>query len=262
MKEAAREEIYNKYFDRIKDFKIKNPAPRGFEVPMQNEDGSWTPGWWDIRDWYEYYELLSGEGPNYTMKWYSQNDESGVVPVSELPGFKDDASGYYSDGYAWTVFLAPFIDENNRQGYTVSLGHGSGGSLTETGSWSTRYESYYDDSGVFKTIMSLNKATVYDPEELYYVKDDRQAYGYKTVDANKVLTQSDIDSGLYYIRARKKIIGPYNGCADQHTYLYFYEYYIKEGKQVLFYNPRFPTYDSYEDLVFDRIEKEYEEYEK
>jgi hypothetical protein len=42
-------------------------------------DGSWTPGWWDIRDWAAFYKLLTAttEDPPYTMKWYSTGDETG-----------------------------------------------------------------------------------------------------------------------------------------------------------------------------------------
>jgi hypothetical protein len=36
----------------------------------------------------------------------------------------------------------------------------------------------------------------------------------------------------------------------------------KQGNTVYFYNPAFPSYKSYEDLVSDKIEKEYDEYEK
>ena len=119
----------------------------------------------------------------------------------------------------------------------------------------------YDKDGNLRTIMSMEKATVYNSQEVYYVKDDKATYGYSQV-RNKQLTQKDIDSGLYYTRIQKKIISPYNGCNDQHTYLYFYNDYVLQGWQVLFFNPRFPDYESYEDLIFDRIEKEYDEYEQ
>jgi hypothetical protein len=45
--------------------------PDNLVAPQKAADGNWTPGWWDIRDWYEYYTLLMDEQPNYTMKWYS-----------------------------------------------------------------------------------------------------------------------------------------------------------------------------------------------
>lgn len=264
MKEAAKKEIADTYFTKIKEFSIKHPVPKGFESPLQQEDGSWSRGWWDIRDWYEYYQLLTGEGPNYTMKWYSQNDETGVVPIRELPGYENNENNYYSNGYAWTVTTSIGINEQGEEYLNISIGHGSGGSLgtIENAGWSTRYESYYDKDGVLKTIMSMQKATTYDSSEVYYVKNDKVSYGYSQVEKNKILTQKDIDSGLYYTRIQKKIISPYNGCSDPHTYLYFYENDIKNGRQVLFFNPRFPDYDSYEDLIFDRIEKEYDEYEK
>jgi hypothetical protein len=111
MKEAAKKEIADTYFTKIKEFSIKYPVPRGFESPKQQEDGSWSRGWWDIRDWYEYYQLLTGEGPNYTMKWYSQNDETGVVPMWDLPGFNQETHPNYGNNYAWTVTTYTTINE-------------------------------------------------------------------------------------------------------------------------------------------------------
>lgn len=265
MKEAAKQEIANTYFGKIKDFTIKHPVPNGFESPVQQEDGSWSRGWWDIRDWYEYYELLTGEGPNYTMKWYSQNDETGVVPMWDLPGFDKETHPGLENNYAWTVTTYTGTNEEGEEVLNINTGHGSNGQLSENGGWSgmsVRYESYYDKDGNLKTIMSMQKATVYDSSEIYYTKDDNAYYGYTQVKKDKILTQKDIDSGLYYTRIRKHIWSPYNGCSDPHTYLYFYEYDIKQGRQVLFFNPRFPDYESYEDLIFNRIEKEYDEYEK
>ena len=257
MKEAAKEEIYNKYFDRIKNFKIKNPVPKGFEAPQQNEDGSWTRGWWDIRDWYEYYELLTGEAPNYTMKWYSQNDETGVVSHAKLP-----IENGNPDSYAWTVQIREVLDDQGKPHMQIQTGHGSSGPIgtMENAYMSTRYESYYDKDGNLKTVMSVEKATEYNSQTSYYIKNDSTSNGYSLV--KDKLTQKDIDSGLYYTSIQKKIISPYNGCSDPHTYLYFYNDYVLRGWQVLFFNPRFPDYESYEDLVFDRIEQEYDDYEK
>lgn len=265
MKEAAKKDIADSYFQKIKDFTIAHPVPPGFEVPVQQEDGSWSRGWWDIRDWYEYYELLAGEGPKYTMKWYSQNDETGVIPVWNLPGYGPETHPNYKNCYAWTVTTKWITDEKGEQHLNVGIGHGSGMALSdiENAAMSTRYESYYDSKGERKDILSLVKATVYDNKEVYYMKDDNNQNGYVQVDSKKKLTQSDIDSGLYYVRVRKPIIYPYNGCSDWHTYLYFFDDYVQDGGyQVLFFNPRFPDYESYEDLIFDKIEKEYEEYEK
>jgi hypothetical protein len=40
-------------------------------ITDENGNPAWSPGWWDIRDWARYYELLTGESPRGTMKWYS-----------------------------------------------------------------------------------------------------------------------------------------------------------------------------------------------
>ena len=61
----------------------------------------------------------------------------------------------------------------------------------------------------------------------------------------------------------KYFMQPYCGCSDPHTYISFLEGDVKSrGGTVYFYNPNFPNYESFEDLIFDQIEKEYEEYEK
>lgn len=48
----------------------------------------WTPGWWDIRDWYAYHTLLNNETPDYSIKWYSQNSQNGYIQIRNLPGYK------------------------------------------------------------------------------------------------------------------------------------------------------------------------------
>jgi len=60
--ENIKKEIYSKVeyeiHKRIHDFTPKYEVPEVLDAPKRNEDGSWTPGWWDIRDWYEYYYII------------------------------------------------------------------------------------------------------------------------------------------------------------------------------------------------------------
>jgi hypothetical protein len=206
MKEAAKQGITDKYFDKIKNFQLEHNDPRfGLQTPEKQEDGSWSPGWWDIRDWYNYYFLLTNSYPNYTMKWYSQNDETGVVPVNTLPGLEDRSP----EAMAWTIQISE-IDENS---YRISTGHGSGGSLGPS-SWgdSLRYESYYDENGTCRTKVSVIPASVYTPGKRYFVKDSSYIYEYSEVRGQ--LSQEEIDKGFYYEGVTKNIINPYNGCSD------------------------------------------------
>lgn len=213
MKEQAKQEIADKFYDRIKDFKMTYSAPAELAHPIQQEDGSWSAGWWDIRDWYNYYVTLTSQIPSYTMKWYSRNDDSGYMWTSDLAhldwGYKGQA--------CWLIIK----DSNGKyQG-----GHGSG-SPELSGYNCTLYQSYYTDveAGTYKTEKVLD-------------------------DEGNAITK-------YFMQ-------PYSGCSDTHTYIDFLERDVKKnGGAVYFYNPDFPDYDSFEDLIIDQIEKEYEEYEK
>jgi hypothetical protein len=54
---------------------------------------------------------------------------------------------------------------------------------------------------------------------------------------------------------------PYCGCSDIHTYISFLEDDIKrDGNLVYFYNPDFPDYESFEELINNQIDKEYEDF--
>ena len=60
---------------------------------------------------------------------------------------------------------------------------------------------------------------------------------------------------------KKDFIPPYNGCSDNHTYIEFLEGDIKKrGCNVYFYSPKFPSYESMEDLIVDRVQQEWEAY--
>lgn len=88
VKQNAIEEIYNKIYS----YELQYSVPDELTKPERQLDGSWSPGWWDIRDWAKYYQLMlnTEEIPKYTMKWYSQNDETGCIPLKNIPGYEDD----------------------------------------------------------------------------------------------------------------------------------------------------------------------------
>lgn len=112
------------------------------EKPKKLSNGSYTAGWWDIRDWHDYYYSLTGEEPRGTMKWYSSNDLNGCVPLNTLPGKSTDSSSRY----VWLIVV-----EKNRQGeITINTQHGSGNPLSG-GRICTYYESYPNDHGGYTT---------------------------------------------------------------------------------------------------------------
>ncbi len=216
LKQQAKDKIKNEFYTQIYNFKTVYPIPTGLQAPEKLDDGSWTAGWWDIRDWFNYYTLLTGEAPGYTMKWYSRNDLSGCVKASDLMIPYDRT--ITENMHVWLLIRNPKTGKFNPQ-------HGNG-NPAEQGSNCTLYQSYYTD----------------------------QAAG--SYETKKVL---DENGNVI----KKFFMNPYRGCNDQHTYINFIENDVKkQGNAVYFYNPAFPSYESYEDLVSDRIDKEYEEYEK
>lgn len=216
LKRQAKEDIKDAFYDKVNSFQILYPIPSALPAPKRQEDGSWSPGWWDIRDWCNYYSILNNnEFPEYTMKWYSRNDLDGCVPALSLP--ISYSNSINANNYVWLLILRP-------DGY-YNAQHGTGNPAAGS-SMRTLYRSYYTDE----------TQTTYKTE--------------KVLDENGQPVQ-------------KAFIPPYRDCSDTHTYIDFLENDVKkQGNTVYFYNPSFPAYDSYEDLVSDRIEQEFEEYER
>ena len=216
LKQQEKDRIKNEFFSKVNGFKMAYPIPEGLSAPIRKADGSWSAGWWDIRDWYVYYTILNGEPPRYTMKWYSSNDLQGCVKAKSLPIEYDRTMT--DNQYVWLL-----IRKANGQ---YNPQHGSGNPHSGTEINCTLYHSYYTNE-----------------------------------EQTEFVTERVLDENGKYIT--KKFIQPYSGCSNDHTYLEFLENDVKkDGNTVYFYHPAFPAYDSYEDLVSDQIDKEYEEYEK
>ena len=207
----AKDNIKQEFYSKIDAFKPSYTPPPELAMPERKADYSWTPGWWDIRDWCEYYTLLTDETPAYSMKWYSQNDDTGCIPIADITGHSNNT------GYCWLIIRTPAGSYNFQ--------HGSGNPANK-GYVCTLYESHYDESA---------------------------AKGFVT---NKVLDGDGNAITKYFNH-------PYCGCSDPHTYLEFLEVDVKKnGNQVFFYNPNFPSYESIGDAIEDKLDKEYEEYLK
>ncbi len=213
LKEEAKINTLKEVNDRIQSFTLKENYSDGLTVPVKNTDGSWSAGWWNIKDWHDYYYALTLSEPNQTMKWYSKNNADGCVHAKSLNIEYD--RNVNDDAYVWLLIKKGSNGKFNPQ-------HGSGNPNSGAGRNCTLYESYIDSKGVVQTK--------------------------KILDSNGNVIQ-------------KWFYQPYSGCDDKHTYLVFLKDDIeKQGNEVYFYNPEFPNYTSFDDLVQDQIEKEYQDY--
>ena len=107
-------------YDRIKNFEMQyglaNLNGLNLTAPVKQANGSWSPGWWNIKDWGRFYQLLNDDIPKGTMKFYSRGDENGCIPIRSLG---DAYSSYPMSTCVWLI-------EVNTQTGTVSFGHGRG----------------------------------------------------------------------------------------------------------------------------------------
>lgn len=126
----------------LAEFQLEHPIENDILTkPKKLADGSWTPGWWDIRDWASYYKLLTNTtiDPPYTMKWYSKNDHTGYEAVT--------VNGRTQ--YAWLI-----IDE----GKYWNFQHGSSSTLPSSKTrLCTKYESYLNTDGTYTTTKTDEK---------------------------------------------------------------------------------------------------------
>lgn len=256
-------DFIDKYFDELKEerkdriedgldnFMPEYPLPEPLRknihgkstIPQKTSDGSWTAGWWDIRDWAKYYEIVTDKKPTGTMKFYSKNDldieaynngtlqngtyEPGYVPISDL-GLKeeqyedidDDGKGdkeRYEGRYTWLIIYTPSED-------IYDFGHGSGEPNYSKSSIKKYHESWYLPNGSFDT-------------------------GYADQQGN--IVDSSMDAW------QKPFIAPYSGCNDSHTYLKFLENDVKKnGNSVYFYNPNFPGAKNLGEAIENELEEE------
>lgn len=135
IKKLTTDESYTK----LTNYTFKYPAPEGLTRPEKIENG-WSPGWWDIRDWYDYYVLLYGIEPTGTMKWYSRNDEKGCVQATTLNNYLEKVGS--SKRFTNPKYYVWMIEVN---GKNVQTGHGYGMLNWNRGSLCTYYESHIDE---------------------------------------------------------------------------------------------------------------------
>lgn len=238
VKQAQKDEIIKDLNNRILNFepKYRDSMPEYLDTPWRNKDGSWTPGWWDIRDWHDYYVALRQEEPNYSMKEYSRNDSQGCQKFTDIFGNNNQ----YRNRYVWLII----IESDGK----INIQHGSGNPVDQ-GRWCFRYQSEYDENGELFTYwldLDGNKHTNY----IASYTDDNSEQA-----RERLAKQYNIS-----IESVKWFIPPYCGCSNDHTYLEFLENDIKtDGSLVYFYNPNFPGVASFEDAVQDQVDKEYQE---
>jgi len=242
--ELKKQELLATINDRLDNYEPQYPIIEGLKQPVKLPDGSWSEGWWDIRDWHDYYVALTNEEPNYSMKEYSKNNASGCV--SYIEAFPNN-SPYYesgnSDRYVWLIIYNP---RTNR----INIQHGSG-NPTARGSWRFRYQSEYREDG---SLFTYYVDTAGNKHESGYLS----ASGYYD-DSSDMAREAIAAKNNIPVEGVTWFIPPYSGCNDKHTYLEFLEGDIKHsGNLVYFYNPNFPGTSSLQEAIEKELEEEYE----
>lgn len=100
-------------------YTLKYTNPTGLTTPTWDGE-QWTPGWWDIRDWHDYYYLITGQEPAYTMKFYSKGDITGCVPTTTLKPLADSMGIDFhvsESSYVWLIIV---------DAHTIDTYHGMG----------------------------------------------------------------------------------------------------------------------------------------
>lgn len=245
--EEAYTQIHEVTSQRILDFAMKHPdLPPGLQPPTRYANGDWSPGWWDIRDWHDFYVLLTSREPMGTMKWYAHNDENGCVPIKSLiveDNYNDLKHYQNSIASCWLVIVTKLANGT----YHYNFQHGSGQFNANYPSMRTYFESYYSNEttapvqhGRYTTRLLLT--------------DERYAEtGYKYLYTTEYRDENDqpIQQNFY---------APYSGCSDDHTYPTFIESDLyRNNARVYFYNPNFPM-ATYTELTEEMIERTWEEY--
>ena len=233
IRDEITKEVHREMDIVINDYTIQHKLPGDLPGPQLYPDGSLRGGWWDIRDWYEYYKILTGNEPNGTIKWYTQNDLTGLVSahetITQLELYKDHISNwaemynrYYNDTdtLVWMITLTPTREQNK---YKLSWGH-SYGSYSQANYESNFYVSHLENG--------------------------------------KVVTKKAEPP-------KKRIINrPMSGCSDSHTYLTFlYEttYTLSgepTGGAAYLYNPNFTYVNDgmdYNEIIEETINRRVEE---
>ena len=64
--------MYYKNYNKVINFEpsYTSSFPVYLDKPVKQVDGSWSPGWWDIRDWHDYYVLINASMQNKDRNMY------------------------------------------------------------------------------------------------------------------------------------------------------------------------------------------------
>lgn len=204
-------------------------------ITDENGNPAWSPGWWDIRDWSRYYELLTGEAPRGTMKWYSH----GKFDTSEIRPEDIATENLGSVSYSKINYLKTHnynVQENDpRRVWLLEISYTTNGSVASV---STGH-----GGGTPSAVGGRRQLCNYYKHEIDPITGN--------------LIDADLNS-KEIVNKQKYFNAPYRGCSDYHTYAYFKRVIDNSAnkKRILFYNPDFPT-QNLNELIQDKIEKEY-----
>lgn len=147
MKEILKQTAINKIYKEIDAYVPSYKIPENLDKPTKLPDGSWSPGWWDIRDWANFYKLLTGsdKDPPYSMKWYSKGDHTGYQAVTTK---WNGSSSRESTLYVWLIIISP-PDKNGKEYWNSQHGGTSSLPNMQNQRACTKYESYIEGNTLY-----------------------------------------------------------------------------------------------------------------
>ena len=155
IKQQRLEEVIAEVQEQIANFELSYPASlAGLDNPIKQSDGSWSAGWWDIRDWYNYYYFLTQTYPNKTLAIYTKNNWDGCIYGRNLPQLSLISSQSYiwlyvinSNGIVNSTILNNYNQYNPNRGYlNIPI-----------------YESHKKEDGSISTIQTGEYKDIYYP---------------------------------------------------------------------------------------------------
>lgn len=199
--------------NRINSFVPQYTLPSQLEAPKRLADKTWSSGWWDIRDWFNYCSLLNGNDFSIGLKWYSQNNKDGCVLYKDLFHTADQTS----NSAAWILVYNP-------QRQTWSRPYGISPYSPVEGSWGLKWYSEYNENNELISYWLDKDGNKNEQEHRLFLMGSEYITNHSEEAKNYIIQQLNInDSELQWFDK------PYSLIDDDLTYFSLLEKEIKNN---------------------------------